>query len=600
AILTNTPIYSDDYAMHYAQCRAVKKYISMFLSCWAYDPFYLAGMPNGTLGNADNKAWEVFYFLFSGVLGEGFAFKAYVVLFFLAYPVLLYAAARNFGLSRKIGLIAAGMGLLFFHLSLCISMVAWGMISYVFVCFFSIYVLSLWWRMLESFSITRCILFAVCLSIMVMMHILAVVHMGIPMAVMYLYRARHLPVRHQGMLIGSVIGGLAINSFWLWPVVDFFNDQTTRPENYEFTLQIKNVFEPLKVYIQQRRSTDHCMPVLNNTFFETLLLLFGVAGLYLWRKENRKALWHAFTAGICTIFLIAYYGSHTTLFPPLQPERYTIPLSLLLLVPASVAVARVLQAFVHRASLPTKFFIGALTFVLLYQPVVRPFGIFYKYKPYRLHTEMPEPITRLLDFLKYNTDREGRILIEDSEYTRARPDHQYFGGHYPAIFPEYVQREYLSGPRPLYPVKHSYASFTNGVLFERDITAYTDQELEEAFNLFNVRWIVAWNQKSKDVFSQNPRSISKLCDIDKFSVYTVNRQPSFFIKGSGKLRAEYNRIELTDVHPEDGEVIISYHWMKKLRAIPETTLEPVSLGGDPIGFIKIKNPPRAFVIVNTY
>lgn len=599
-LFTNTSVYSDDYTMHYAQCRVVRKYISMFHSCWAYDPFYLAGMPNGTLGNADNKAWEIFYFLFSWLLGEGFAFKAYLLLFFFSYPLLLYGAARNFGLSRSAGLCAGVLGILFFHLSLCINMVAWGMISYVFVCFFSIYVLSLWWRVLLSFSIARCILLAMCLSLMVMMHILAVVHMGVPMAVMYLYASRRLVVRRHVLIGAAPLVALAVNSFWLWPVVDFFNDQTTRPENYEFTLQIKNVFEPIKVYILQRRSTDHCLPILNNTLFETLLLLLGCAGLYLWRKEGRRSMWQAFGAGICVIFLIAYYGSHTKVFPPLQPERYTIPLGLLLLIPASFSLSRFVHAFVQRSSLSIFLFVSALAFVFLYQPVIRPFGIFYKFKPYRLQTEVPRPITTLLEFLQDHTNRAGRILLEDSEYTRARPEHQYSGGHYPALFPEYVQREYLSGPRPMYPVKHSYASFTNGVLFERDISTYTRHELEQAFDLFNVKWIVAWSQKARDVFGRFPDYIMKIQEVDRFSVYEVNRTPSFFIKGSGELMADYNRIELHNVQAEDGEIIISYHWMKKFRTIPDAVIEPVFLGGDPIGFIKVKNPPRSFAILNAY
>jgi len=383
-------------------------------------------------------------------------------------------------------------------------------------------------------------------------------------------------------------------------VIDFFNDKTTRPENYEFTLQIKNVSEPLKVYIQQRRSTDHSVSVLNNTTFETLLLLFGCAGLYLWRKQGRRTISYIFGAGIVFVFFVAYYGSHTDFFPPLQPERFTIPLSLFLLVPAGSFFSAI-SCMAFRNIKPLGIvFTAALAFVLLYQPVIRPFGIFYKNRLYRLQTEIPRPVTTLLDFLRHTTGREGRILLEDSEFSRTQPVHQYYGGHYPALFPEYLRREYLCGPRPMYPVKHSYASFTNSLLFEKDISAYTREELVQAFNLFNVKWIVAWSQKSKDVFSRFPDYIIKIGDVEKFSVYVVNRQPSFFIKGRGDLTADYNRIDLHNVQPEDGEIVISYHWMKKFRAIPDAIIEPVFIGGDPVGFIRVKNPPQDFAIVNTY
>jgi len=599
AIFSNTAIYSDDYAMHFLQCLTVKKYLTLFHSCWAYDPFFLAGLPNGTLGNADNKAWEIFYTVMAPLLGEGLGFKAYVLLFFLLYPLFLYNAMRNFGFPRTTGLTAAALGILFFHLSLCINMVAWGMISYVFVCYFSLYVLSVFWRLLESPSWWRGLQLAGCFSIMVMMHILAVVHLFIPMLILYLHAARRLRLGAQVMLFAALCTGIVVNSFWLVPVIEFIHDKTTRPENYEFTLQIKNVLEPLKVYVLQRRSIDHCAPILNNTFFETVLLLFGGAGLYRWRTERRRAFLRAFAAGSLFIFAVAYYGSHTAFFSPLQPERYTIPLSLLLLVPASFAFFHAVRILLRTFSRRALLFGSALVFVVIFQPIIRPFGIFYKYKLYRLQTETPQEIKTLISMLRETTTRDGRILIEDSESVGKQRE-AFYGGHFPAIFPEFLKREYLCGPRPLYPVKHSYASFTNGVLFERDIASYSRAELEEMFALFNVKWIVSWSDRAQEFFSRFPDYITQMGTVDKFTLYIVNRNPSFFIKGSGIISSDYNRIELREVTPEDGEIVISYHWMKKLRAVPSGTIERVFLGGDPVGFIKVKNPPKDFAIINTY
>ena len=80
----------------------------------------------------------------------------------------------------------------------------------------------------------------------------------------------------------------------------------------------------------------------------------------------------------------------------------------------------------------------------------------------------------------------------------------------------------------------------------------------------------------------------------------MKRQPTFFIKGRGTARADYNRIELENIIAEDNEIILSYHWMQDLKAVPEGTIERVFLEGDPVGFIKIKNPPRSLEVVNGY
>jgi len=138
--------------MHFSQCLTAKKLLVSYGKIWGYDPFFLAGYPSGALLDADNKAWELFVFLFSP-LSEGFAFKLYFILFFLMYPFLLYGAARNFGLSRSDGIIAAILAILFFYLSPAIDCVSWGMISWVFVSYLSIYIFSFFYKWFDYFAL---------------------------------------------------------------------------------------------------------------------------------------------------------------------------------------------------------------------------------------------------------------------------------------------------------------------------------------------------------------------------------------------------------------------------------------------------------------
>ena len=123
---------------------------------------------------------------------------------------------------------------------------------------------------------------------------------------------------------------------------------------------------------------------------------------------------------------------------------------------------------------------------------------------------------------------------------------------------------------------------------------------EYLFNFYNVKWIVCWLQTSKDFFEQFPGDITKIGNIDKFTIYEVQRSPSFFIKGSGTVHSDYNRLELSNITPENGEVIIAYHWMKHLKTEPPIPLEKALVGGDPVGFIKLTNPPKSIVITNGY
>ena len=102
------------------------------------------------------------------------------------------------------------------------------------------------------------------------------------------------------------------------------------------------------------------------------------------------------------------------------------------------------------------------------------------------------------------------------------------------------------------------------------------------------------------MFDSFPGYFRPIGIIDKFAVYEVLRKPTFFLKGSGTVQADYNRIILSDLQPEGNEIIISYHWMKYLVTDSGVGVERVLLGDDPIGFIKITNPPERLTIYNGY
>ena len=105
---------------------------------------------------------------------------------------------------------------------------------------------------------------------------------------------------------------------------------------------------------------------------------------------------------------------------------------------------------------------------------------------------------------------------------------------------------------------------------------------------------------SKDFFNKYPDYIVKKSEIDKFTIYEVARETSFFLKGRGMVKSDYNRLELSQIVAEDGEIIISYHWMKGLKIKPERKIEKVLYGDDPVGFIRIVDPPTSLVAYNGY
>ncbi len=73
-----------------------------------------------------------------------------------------------------------------------------------------------------------------------------------------------------------------------------------------------------------------------------------------------------------------------------------------------------------------------------------------------------------------------------------------------------------------------------------------------------------------------------------------------FLKGEGVVKSNYNQLALSKLTTVEDEVVISYHWMQGLKTKPRRTLERIFIGGDPIGFIRIIDPPQSLVVVNDY
>jgi hypothetical protein len=147
---------------------------------------------------------------------------------------------------------------------------------------------------------------------------------------------------------------------------------------------------------------------------------------------------------------------------------------------------------------------------------------------------------------------------------------------------------------------HTFSTFRQGELFWRDLDSYSLAELRSYFDLYNICWIICWSDTSRNVFERYPEYLKLTKKVGNFYIYTVFRLPSFFIKGEGEIGSEYNRLFLKNIKPQDDEIIIKYHWMKYLKTEPELKMEKVMLLDDPVGFIKIKNPPSSLVIYNAY
>ena len=69
-----------------------------------------------------------------------------------------------------------------------------------------------------------------------------------------------------------------------------------------------------------------------------------------------------------------------------------------------------------------------------------------------------------------------------------------------------------------------------------------------------------------------------------------------FARGSGTVRRGAERLYLSELEADDREVVLRYHYDAALRALPATRIERVPVPGDPVGFIRLVEPPRELVL----
>ncbi len=277
--------------------------------------------------------------------------------------------------------------------------------------------------------------------------------------------------------------------------------------------------------------------------------------------------------------------------------RFLVPLNIFLVFPSAVGLNYLYRFFIGDKSRKVKI-VSSLVIVYFFITILAtPYYHLFKKKDFRLVYNVPEQFNELVSWIKNNTTKEGRILIENSDFESG---HVYYKTHLPFLLPMLTKREYMDVYSYYAVTKDSFSSFNSGILFRKPIKNYSLQELQQYLNLYNIKWIIYWTDEAKNFFESYPEYFIFKNKIDRFYICEVNRNPSFFIKGNGKIVANYNVIELNDIQPVDNEIIISYHWMKYFKGKPFAEIREKKFLGDPVGFIYIKNPPKSLLIYNNY
>ena len=192
---------------------------------------------------------------------------------------------------------------------------------------------------------------------------------------------------------------------------------------------------------------------------------------------------------------------------------------------------------------------------------------------------------------------EGRILWEDvSQNSR--------GSGWSALLPELTQRSFIGGLSNDACVEHLYVRLSDGKLLNRGIGDWTDEELQQLCERYNICRIIA---RTPETYSRLKRwSAAKvLADFPASggNLFAVDRRATYFLRGRGTItQLDWKRVAIADVEPDEtGVVVLSLHHHANWRATPGyVTIERDVDVNDPISMLRLRIPSSVARITLTW
>jgi len=604
-VFSSDPIRGDDFDTHIAQTYRVIEGLEKYGKSWVYDVKLLAGQPEGTIFDADNKGWELWtYTLYRLGMPKGMAFNTYIFAAHLGCPLVVFFAARLFGLSALASLLAGLFSSLFWFFDSFAHWAWWiGMVEYASAAYFAVLPMACFYRFVQDRKLRHGIGTAVLLAVAHLNHPYSFFVLAPAFAVLYLGHARTFSRRDHGVVAFAIVLTLAVNAYWLYVAV----------VHWHYVLDSAYFGQTGLSYLL----ADFFGVLLNasdtgvigtRASVRLILLSLAVFALVVWRRE-RDPRFGVFASTVGTLFALSYMGPYIPHAGQIQPYRHVLPLGF---VSAIAGAAFVEQIVVSRA-FSSLVLAGRLGLVALALIAAQLLGRDMMY----FMPELVPPVRPLIDGSKSPITEHGygRVHSSTSHFSYRLPrarlfetseqrvvawlqQHTNAGDRILVDTPAFGERlawrsdlEVLGGFREK-NIAHAYANF-----FRAFPQRTTDDKITEYLATYGVRWVLL-NGPRPDL--ERSPWLTLAAEVEGRRILRNRVAVTPVRQGGGRVRARTNRIEVWGSAPAQ-DLVLAYHFHEMLRCAPACTvkLEPSEL--DRVGFIRIPAPhPRDLVIWNSY
>jgi hypothetical protein len=594
APFSSEPIIHQDWGLHFHHLTSFAAFWRQDRMVWGYNPFFMAGYPSNTIQDLSIKFFEFIAITLSlFVLSPIQWLKISAFLATASVPWMMYFAARNFFIADKskhlMALAAMVLGTVYWWNSLPREMFFYGMIGFPIASYLSVLGVSLFYRLAanpEKIGVTHIawLLFA---AAIVPLHVQSVATFLPAITVLVILgRARFVNTRLFVWTAAAVLLSFLANSVWLIPAMNHLTDDIS--ETIVEQLPIFASANPFVFLLDYFSAAGFWTfrPSFIEKGFRIALLLLGALGIYRLTQSKPRDLGFMLTSAAVVLFVITYFGALLPFVKSWQPLRFKVPLDLFLIVGAAYSAGHWLNTRRTARSrvIPITLGCGLAAFVINLVQTEATGKL-------QLRTQLNPQVSAVIDWIERESPAGARVLFEESG---DETGFVYDGAYLSSFLPHRTGRQLIGGPINLYNDRHHYAEFHSGKLFKKDVASILDEELRNYLRLYNIGAVVAFHPASVRRLLSIPGLVTVDQRLGPVHLMKVNEPLTWFISGEGKVKAGFNRLELSDLKGD--EVILKYHWIEGLTASPPARIERVKMADDPIPFIKLVQPPARVVL----
>lgn len=580
--IKDNPLVAFDYSFMQYAIDYARTFWEQSGHLYGYTPEFLGGVGFSFVWNP-YQLFQLIAALFS--LSGDQVVKLSVFLCVFSAPLLTFAALRNFGENARSAFMITLAVIAWAGADLPCAFLVFGMPSGFLLIFGSLYAISAGYKLLSSGIPSPG--FFLLLPILFMAHKASALVIGLPLTIFWLFYLRKASLLSQILLIGMGLVVIAVNMFWISPLVEHFGYRAFLPGRLFW------VGERLKEFNSSLGISD--FGLLN--IFRVLLALLAVEGIFSWRATKQKEKANAFAVIFLFYAVFIWGGERFEIISHFYPKRF-IPHLFIVLFPAAAEGSRLLGNYLLGSRKAGRFSFLLPAMAILTLLIGSTYFKTTANKPFsRRITAVTEDVAKWVDSAPANA---GRILFEDVGIFQDEPTYglNIFGTLPGPVLGIKTRGQFIGGPYPHIPLKYNFSNFGAGYAFGKKIVDLSTEEITEYIEQYNITRAVCWSDEAQRMFSENPQLFVPEGSIGPVKLFSVRGGGGWLYGGKAEVSADRGIIAVSNLVQEEEFVVLKYHYNPRLKdPTGKVEIRPIQLSKDPVQFIRLVSPPADFVLV---